>query len=166
MLLCPRSLCVNLLNTPGERAHLFWPQRTSMMLNTGTIQQLGALKNHCDCHIMSRNEKLTSETQRREKKKALIMIKKKKKKTDSPMCLSDSSIIPDSSKHFSQKTFPGCSGLPFLTGDRGSAKTRRCPSALTEYKRPEETGARNLPESGVSLTLTHPCHFQVPPLSV
>lgn len=66
------------------------------------------------------------------------------------MCLSDTSIIPDSSEHFSQKTFPACSGLFFLMGDRGFVTAKRCPSILTEYKLPMETGAWNLPEPGVS----------------
>lgn len=57
---------------------------------------------------MSITEKLTAE-----------IYSKKKKKMDSPVYLSDTSIIPDSSKCFSQKTLPGCQPSRLLAGHVG-----------------------------------------------
>lgn len=58
---CAQEVFVNLLNKPGERGHLFWLQMSSVMVNTGATQQLGALKNFCARHIMSNPETLTAE---------------------------------------------------------------------------------------------------------
>lgn len=67
----------------------------------GAIEKLGVLKNHYACNIMSKMENWLLKFE--VKKNPYNDLKKKKKKMDSQVCINDTSIIPDSSKHFSQK---------------------------------------------------------------